>query len=237
MASSQIFQYNVLSALMHGLCSDGFPLAHILQHGEYGLGTVAGLEGEMLILNGEALLFKQDGSVRVMREDEVIPWAMTTRFIPSVHLSVHSLNLARLATVLIGLDASGLNHFHVIQITGFFESMTFRIIPPQQTPDETLLEASKRQTYQTNYDLQGTLFGFWSPEFTAGISLPGLHLHFISADKLMGGHVLEFFASSNTISIASTNKYSIELPTTAAFCRGKIPCATNEDVHRAEGSG
>ncbi len=39
---------------------------------------------------------------------------------------------------------------------------------------------------------QGSLVGFWSPPYMGtALTVPGFHLHFLSADKERGGHVLD----------------------------------------------
>jgi acetolactate decarboxylase len=58
--------------------------------------------------------------------------------------------------------------------------------PPWRTLDEVLAE---QRTFEAS-DVQGTIVGFRFLPGAAGLDLPGFHLHFISADRRFGGHVL-----------------------------------------------
>ncbi|HET9184774.1 MAG TPA: acetolactate decarboxylase, partial [Solirubrobacterales bacterium] len=40
-------------------------------------------------------------------------------------------------------------------------------------------------------DVEGTMLGFRFPTYVEGIEVAGYHLHFISADRGRGGHVLD----------------------------------------------
>jgi acetolactate decarboxylase len=58
-------------------------------------------------------------------------------------------------------------------------------------------------------DVQGTIVGFYTPGFLSGVHLAGLHLHFITADRLRGGHLLS--AAPRDISVAVQHAPGIEL--------------------------
>jgi len=46
-------------------------------------------------------------------------------------------------------------------------------------------------------DTEGTLVGFYTPAFMGSLSVPGMHLHFLSADRKTGGHLLEWLERKN----------------------------------------
>lgn len=39
--------------------------------------------------------------------------------------------------------------------------------------------------------ISGTIVGFWSPGFASAFDIPGYHVHFISAGRQRGGHLLD----------------------------------------------
>jgi acetolactate decarboxylase len=40
-------------------------------------------------------------------------------------------------------------------------------------------------------DIAGSLVGFWTFEYANTMNVPGYHLHFVSADRARGGHLLQ----------------------------------------------
>lgn len=56
--------------------------------------------------------------------------------------------------------------------------------------------------------------GFRSPSFMQGISVAGDHMHFISADKKHGGHLLECEAYGEVdLAVAQISSMRLQLPT------------------------
>ncbi len=63
----------------------------------------------------------------------------------------------------------------------------------------------------------GTLVGFWAPEYSMALSVPGYHFHFISEDRTVGGHVLGMRASELTIGVHTERDLHLSLPETEEF--------------------
>jgi len=59
-----VFQTSVISALLDGVYDGDLSLAELLAHGDFGLGTFNGLDGEMIILDGTAYQLHADGRDR-----------------------------------------------------------------------------------------------------------------------------------------------------------------------------
>ena len=73
-----MYQISTSTALVEGVYS-GFRLASaLLEHGEFGLGTFEGLDGEMVILDGE--IYQAAGDVRRRSDDFLVPFASITHF-------------------------------------------------------------------------------------------------------------------------------------------------------------
>lgn len=71
-------------------------------------------------------------------------------------------------------------------------------------------------------EIKGTVFGFRSPPFSQGISVAGGHLHFLSADRDCGGHVLELEAKNADMSGAAIKDVRMELPESTEFNEAKL---------------
>ncbi|KLU92027.1 alpha-acetolactate decarboxylase [Magnaporthiopsis poae ATCC 64411] len=96
MAENEIYQYSIVSALMDGVGSSGLPLSDLITHGDHGLGTFRHMAGEMIVVDGHVYQMKSDGSIATVDTSPgaldktdglpiVAPFAMLTRFRPTVH--------------------------------------------------------------------------------------------------------------------------------------------------------
>jgi acetolactate decarboxylase len=56
-------------------------VAELLRHGDFGLGTFADFDGEMVVSDGVVYQVTQDG-VRVADGDAIVPFAVVTHFVP-----------------------------------------------------------------------------------------------------------------------------------------------------------
>ena len=61
-------------------------------------------------------------------------------------------------------------------------------------------------------DISGTMVGFRCPSYVDKINVPGYHLHFISSNKEVGGHVLDFRVQEAVATIDYTSQFLLILP-------------------------
>jgi len=216
MASNEIFQYSVVSALMDGVASDGLPLSELLSHGDHGLGTFRFMEGEMIILDGKLYQMKSDGEVVAVdasSSDNIAPFAMVTRFRPTIKANVSFSSKRALADELSQLLPVTGNHYLAFRIEGVFKSVTVRTVCGQDFPGEKLSDVGKKQVSHVFSNARGTAIGFRSPAFLQGVSVAGDHLHFITEDESHGGHVLECETGGEVeVSAAQVWKVHLEFP-------------------------
>ncbi|KAJ5663931.1 alpha-acetolactate decarboxylase [Penicillium longicatenatum] len=233
--ANHLYQYSILSALMHGVCREGTTVANLLTHGDHGLGTMSGLNGEIIIVNKEVYHFLPNGQLRKVESTDIIPFAMITRFEPTLAKHPQSLNMSTISNALSPLLPACQNSFLSIRVDAMFTRVTFRVIPAQSKARESLSELAKRQELHHATHSRGTLVGFWSPGFTSGFSVAGFHLHFLSEDRAQGGHVMEFEAEDAVLQAAAINAYNVELPASGEFQNEPIGEVLAKDLHAAEG--
>ncbi|EAW09998.1 acetolactate decarboxylase [Aspergillus clavatus NRRL 1] len=231
-----VYQYSVLSALMQGIADGGITAAQLLTHGDHGLGTVSHMDGEIVIVDGEAYHFTSDHRLRPVQPTDTLPFAMATRFQPTWSNPVHDLTMDSLSAALAPLLPSRQNSFLSIRMDGSFRKILFRVVPAQSVPGEPLGALAKRQDLTTHVAVCGTLFGFYSPPFTTGFSVAGFHLHFLSHDRRMGGHVLSFDAEEGELKAAVANQYQVEFPQSESFHQEPIRAFVETEIHQAEGT-
>src|SRR4030042_1918983 len=83
--------------------------------------------------------------------------------------------------------------------------------------------------------IEGTLVGFRSPPYVAGVNVPGYHLHFLTRNKDAGGHVLEFIIVQADISIDYTSGFLMILPGEgSAFYKIDLTPNKQDEMEQAE---
>ncbi|KAK0649742.1 alpha-acetolactate decarboxylase [Cercophora newfieldiana] len=213
---NEIYQYSIISALMDGVASHGIPISSLLAHGDHGLGTFRNMVGEMIILDSTVYQMKSDGSiVPITSPAEVItPFGVITKFEPTQRVKACISGKEDLAKLLKGLLPGARNHFLSMRIDGTFKKIHARTAGGQEHPREGMVSVAGRQRTYTFEGAKGTIFGFRSPEYVMGINVAGEHMHFISEDRLRGGHVLGFETEGEVeVSVSMASRFHMELPT------------------------
>ena len=230
-----VFQVSTSGALVAGVYDRECSVATLLEHGDFGLGTFTGLDGEMIILDGRAWHADGWGHVTPSARDAGAPFAIVTRFTPEIAARLNSVrSFADLEEKCDPYRGSG-NIFYAIRLDGCFARIKARAIDPPP-PGMRLAEAAKTQHEFTFTDIEGTLVGIWSPDFSGPFSVAGYHFHFISADRLHGGHLLDVEADSLSLAIEPLSNFHLALPETEAFLKAKIGKDTEAVLAAAERS-
>ncbi len=223
-----VTQFAVLDALLAGAYESGISVADARAHGDFGLGCCDHLGGEVVLLNGEAFECTPDGLVSRMRRDEILPFAVICRLGAVDSQPIVDADLPAFAERIEGALVSR-NLFHAVRVDGVFASVRVRVTPRQHHPFRPLAEVTSEQIETVIRDARGTLVGFWVPAIYQGISVAGLHLHFISDDRRAGGHVLDVSVRSAELRIAGYAGLDLRLPTDELFLRTEL---THDDDHR-----
>ena len=75
-----MYQVSLMQAFMHGEYSGVITVGDFKTHGDIGLGTFEGVNGEMIVLDGVVYQAAADGSINAMPDNETIPFATITTF-------------------------------------------------------------------------------------------------------------------------------------------------------------
>jgi acetolactate decarboxylase len=220
MASNQIYQYSVISALMTGLssASTSTTVSKLLSHGNIGLGTFESMDGEMVILDGQAYQLKSDGSVARVPGTAKIPFGSVTQFDPQTTRNSILRDKDHLTQLVADMLPNARNHFVAIRVDGHFDIVKCRTIPPQAYEGELLTEVGKRQTVKEYRDVNGTIVGFRSPQWSEGVSVVGIHVHFLNTERSFGGHVLAVRSESEVqLGASACTNLQIDLPQSEEF--------------------
>ena len=92
-----LFQASTIAALLEGSYEGDLSFAELAEHGDLGLGTLDGLDGEMIALDGRFYRADVDGNVAEVAAETKTPFAVVTGFTPSVDAEVDGAARARRA--------------------------------------------------------------------------------------------------------------------------------------------
>jgi len=208
-------------------------VADIKRHGDFGLGTFDGLDGEGIMLDGTCWQARSDGSVHVAPDSALAPFWATTFFAAHTTTTLPSVSSwGDLTAQLDGLRRSD-NLFCAIRITGTFERIHYRVAC-KSAHGTDLVSATSHQAEFSQSDLRGSLVGFWTPSYARTINVPGYHLHLLSDDHNHGGHILDVQAKDLTVQVHMDNHVHLALPETPAFLEADLQGDPAEALARAE---
>jgi acetolactate decarboxylase len=230
-----LFQASTIGALLEGAYEGDLSFAELAEHGDLGLGTLNGLDGEMIALDGRFYRADVEGEVNEVPAAARTPFAVVTRFDSGVDVEIpgardHDELLARLDELVPAGAVSA-----AIRIDGRFELVRARSVPRQSPPYRPLTEVVAEQHVFELADVAGTMLGFRFPEYAEGIEVSGYHLHFISEDRSRGGHVLGSRAGEPLrVRIDPSSELHVELPPGIELADPEVAAATHDAVERVE---
>jgi acetolactate decarboxylase len=207
----QISAFNVFSA---GNYDGNTTYGELAKHGDFGIGTLNGLNGEMIALEGTFYQIPTGGTPRQIGTAEKTPYATVTFFEADQVIQVaDALNYSELTAYIDNVLPTD-NAIYAIKIHGNFDYAKTRSVPMQIKPYLPLTEAIENQTVFTLNNVSATAVGFWFPSSMDGVDFVGYHLHLLTDDKSAGGHLLDCIVRNATIEIDYTHEFEVKLPET-----------------------
>jgi acetolactate decarboxylase len=229
-----LFQTATLGALVEGAYDGNLTIGELKKHGDLGLGTFDALDGEMVMLDGRVYRVRADGKAEEVGDEETTPFAAVT-FFEADHTgsAVGAFDLAHLEALLDKVLPTK-NIPYAVKIEGTFARVKTRSVPRQTKPYPRLAEVAAKQPTFEFQKVEGTLVGLRCPEYAKGLNLPGWHLHFLTADRAAGGHVLELVTERVRFAIDYTFAIHIALPKGGGFYEADLAGEKTADLERAE---
>ncbi|MEX0380327.1 acetolactate decarboxylase [Leuconostoc sp. MS02] len=208
---TSLYQHGTLAMLMGKQMQGTITAAELLKHGDTGIGTLTGLNGEVIILEGQVYQAQSDGQVNHITDLEtLLPFASVHFYKPTQALPFDAVDFTTLSDK---LQAAQLrNIFSSVNFHADFSRMHVRIAPKQVPPFPSLLEVATNQPEFEMANVTGTVMGYYAPEIFNGPTAAGWHLHFLSDDKTFAGHILDFSASHVTGTLQIFDEFVQHLP-------------------------
>ena len=211
-ADHAVVQVSTIAALLDRQYDGDATIGELLAAGDLGVGTLNGLDGELIIVDGEAWQAPAEGPVRRVGDDERTPFAVVTRFTSDEIVEIEApLEHAELIA-LMEQHAPAKSGCDAVRIDGTFPALHLRTVAPQTKPYPPFEQIIANQTEWRYENLRGTIVGFRFPHAADSVEMAGHHLHFISDDRSKAGHVLECSAGPATLRIETVGEMRLELP-------------------------
>lgn len=229
----EVYQVETIGRLIDGDFTGAMSYGEIMKHGDFGLGTFAGLDGEMAAVDGRFWHFGPDGRGRPVLPTDMTPFAVVKHF--HADLTFHIDGPIDMA----GLERAVDRHLPVtealcaVKARARFRSAHFRIIRRSSHP-ETLAEASQHQSEQDMEELDGQLVGFRFPSDSAPVEVPGYHLHLVADGGHIGGHFHGGTMEDVTVEIDLSDHLHLVAHDGLSRLEGGVSQKMKDDIEKAE---
>jgi acetolactate decarboxylase len=229
-----LYQVSTSTALVKGIYQGAVRVGTLKEHGDLGLGTFENLDGEMVVVDGHFFQVRSDGTVRECSDDVLSPFAVVTQFEPDKSITLDNCpDMGYLTSAFDGLRHSG-NVFFALRVYGHFAYIHTRAMCRSEE-GVPLVQAAAIQPEFEFHDIDGTLVGFWTPDYAKTLNVPGYHLHFLSADRKNGGHLLQCRGANLSLHLQRETVIALALPETEDFLNADLHKDPTADLARAEG--
>lgn len=232
-----LYQASTVDALMARHYDGDLAIGELRRRGTMGIGTLNGLDGEVVILDGEVFHIGIDGNAHPVADERRTPFAAVVEFAPDIvrESPTGAMTRTDLEAVVDGLIAQGPPCF-ALRITGEFLDVQARSAIPEQPPYRGFAEAvgANQRIFELGR-LDGIAVGFGFPPEAAGLQIPGIHLHLLSADRTRGGHLLDYRVRDARIELQYVQVIEVELPPGVSDETTPPTEAERAEIHAIEG--
>lgn len=235
---NKMFQVSTLQALALGYSRAVISAGELLQKGDTGLGTFEDVNGEMIVMEGQCYRADQNGQVSVVAPETGVPFAAVARLSGEQKFALEDMpDLESIRTELTRKieERFGLNSMHVVRIDGCFDKVDARSEAPYRSHHVSLKEMlGQTQNAFLFENMRGSLVGVYFPDYMDGINMPGWHLHFLSEDRSVGGHVFDVSLREAKAMVDKISTMEISLPREAAFDTYSLKQNLQEEIESIE---
>lgn len=204
-----LFQASSLNSLLLGSYEGKTTVHDLLDHGDFGLGAMEYMDGELVCLDAACYRVSVDGVVHRLPAESKVAFAAVSfsKFDKTFGIDAPQ-NYTELQTYLDG-GIMDKNTASGIVIHGFFSDITTRSVPKQDRLYVPLSEVVAHQTVFHLSNVSGTLVGFYVPDYMKEINVAKYHFHFITDDLESGGHVLDMHILNGTANVSTIDEVHI----------------------------
>ncbi|MES1218497.1 MAG: acetolactate decarboxylase [Bacteroidota bacterium] len=216
--SDEFYHYSLWAALVNKIYDGDLTVKEAKTHGDIGLGSYNQVDGELILIDGVFYQVPYTGEVKLVDDSMHIPYLNAAFFKNEFSYELNDKVNYDSHRKLIQQHFPSRNFFYAFKIHGEFDNLKLGSLHKQERPYQQGLDSllpGRPKFDHTN--ISGTMVGFFCPDFIGEINVAGFHLHFLSDDKKIGGHVMEFTGKNFKVGMDKLTSYHFVLPETADF--------------------
>lgn len=206
-----VFQFAAFNTFSTGKYTGVISYSELEQHGDFGIGTFDGLNGEMIAIDGVFYQIPSNGIPKEVESTQTSPHATVTYFDSDKTFMVTGLNYSELKNYLDNQLSSSADVIYAIKVSGTYNYVQARSPEKQFEPYLNITEALKTQAIFNFSNISATALGYWFPSSMNGVDPTGYHFHIITDDKTAGGHMLDCIINSAVIEVDVIKNYNLVL--------------------------
>jgi acetolactate decarboxylase len=214
-SAATVWQLAPAQMLIEGGYDGILSVAEVQRHGDHGLAGADRLNGEMVLVDGQFYQFLASGRVVQPSSAMRLPFAAVTRWQGGRDIHVQP-GLVYGGMAALTPQMPDTNAFYAVRIEGTWDTLVVRTFREQARPYPPLKIAEQNQVVDTLVNVRGTMVGFRQPPYAMPMTLPNYHLHFITADRSRGGHVLDFRARDVRMQVSERPEFTVHMPPATA---------------------
>jgi acetolactate decarboxylase len=225
-----IYFNSVTKALFENVLNSNKTIEYVKGHGDFGIGTIEALDGELIVLDGKAYTVRGDGVACKISDKSKTPITIITHFKKDIEIKSENINFLEFQNIINGTLPSQ-NLLYSIKVQGTFINVKLRGIDKQIKPYLPISEIIKKGITHDYTELKGVLVGFKIPNYLENISVPGFHFHFIDNTYRKGGHLYYSDFKIIHIEIGVFHNFIVELDDSTDFYNANINKIDNHNMN------
>ena len=215
---AKIYQIGVLPAFLNGLYEGDISFESIQKKGNFGLGTVNGLKGELVAVDGEFYQMDECGKASIVNPKNATPFALVSQFKADKIIKLQKINSMQNLCQKLLSEMETPNIFYMFRIDGCFKNLNIRSENCQFSTNQRLGELLPAiQKKQTLKYAEGTLVGSFCPSYSQSFTIVNFHFHFINQERTLGGHVFDLIIEQAQCQIQKIHAFEIQVFKTSDF--------------------
>lgn len=204
-----LFQVSSIDSLLKGQYEGKISDKDLLSHGDFGLGAMEYMDGELVCLNKNCYQIKTDSHAHKLNPDSKVTFASVVFFKSDMVSGINKQASFSQLQDFLDKKINDQNGIYAIKIHGLFANVTARSVHKQDSLFVPLSDVVGNQTVFHFTNVKGTLVGFYMPDYMRNLNVKNYHFHFISDDYGFGGHILDFNMTNGTIQVLKIKQVQI----------------------------
>lgn len=206
-----VYTANTRAAYRAGAYDGTHTIDELRRHGSFGLGALDHNEGELVMVDGRAYRTDRDGTTAELDRSATTPYAVVLPFEPTRLDSVPTRGAKTRLEAQLAQTLPTARRGWAVRIRGVFAYVDAGAGGWQPAPYRPLHEVFAEYNWLRHNQTTGSLVGLAMPECFSSIDVPGFHFHWLSDDRLQGGHVTDYVAEDIRVEVCETTTFTFDI--------------------------